>query len=337
MLFVLSIFLLFPPAQVMAGSSVTLAPAKKVFEVKQGEEIDYTIGYTVNDTSGNTKLKVSLSEYYVTENGNSSYIEKENIIDLSQSLFTWVTFPEIMEVAGNKTTHIPIKIKVPDNASYGDHLGVIFIEGYAGDDENSGVVTIKGRLASLIILKVLGGESLPKAGNVTDFKVSVRERARNTVDFEFVFQNTGPEYFYLETNIDVFEAESSPTAIKNLRNTVRVFPNEKKKIIMPLGELGDNYGEKLYFSKVTVREQGKEGDQSLIKFAEFSESFFYYVPVSDNYKEAAPTIIEKEVLVAPPIIAIVKELFWYVLIVLVVLVVLIRFLFMGGHNRKKFV
>lgn len=320
----------------VSAYNATLAPAKKVFIVERGEKIEYSITYTNNSGPLDRFFQVSVGDFYYSEGGALSFLPIEELGQPLQSLTSWTKVPELVEAGDGKSVEIPVSITVPQHADFGDHMGAVFIEAAELDDAK-GVVGVKGRLASLVILKVTGGEVVRKSGIVERFDITSREKARNTVTFEYQFLNTGREFFDLETIVDVYDQLSDQRPLKTLTHSIAVFPNARKNIYIPLGDLGDDYGEKEYFARVLIQERAEGSDR--VVFSQLQKPFYYSVPIQHA---AAPQVevIEKEVVVTPSVVEIVKELGLYVGAFLVVLLVLIRVLFFsrGGvvpRGRRK--
>ncbi|MGE3340408.1 MAG: hypothetical protein AB7J46_00470 [Candidatus Altimarinota bacterium] len=306
------------PAQAF---NMTVAPAKKVFEMNRGESKDYTVIFR-NDFDSD-RYRVRVVDFVYNESGVRNFIEATELADPGQSLTTWVTIktPEFEAVKG-KDNAIPVSIQVPDNASYGDHFGVILIEKAISQEAgDAGPVTVGGSIASVVAVKVLGGQVI-KSGGLVDYQIETQERARNTANFVIQFNNTGNEFFTVLAEIAIFENASDSMPIKTLSRDFTIFPNVVREIKVPLGDLGDDFGEKEYLSRLTVYEFYK--GQKVSQMASSQKSFQYYIPVS---ADAEVHYVAKEVVVTPSIVEIVKELGLYIAGFLVLLIVLIRVLF----------
>jgi len=306
--------------------NMTIAPAKKVFELNRGESKDYTIIFRNDFDSARYQVKVV--DFVYNEAGVRNFVEKSELADPNQSLTTWVSLGvENFEADKGVDNRIPVRINVPDNASYGDHFGVVLVEKYVptnGDD--AGPVTVGGSIASVLAIKVLGGQSI-KAGGLVDFQVTSQERARNTVNFDVKFNNTGNEFFSVLAEIEIFESAGDQKPVKTLSRDFTIFPNVVREVKIPLGDLGDDFGEKEYVARLSVYEFDK--GKKLTQMARAEKPFQYYIPVS---ADAEVHYVAQEVVVTPSIVEIVKELGLYIGGFILVLIVLIRVLF---FNRPQ--
>lgn len=301
--------------------NMTIAPAKKVFEMHRGESRDYTIVFRNDFDSAQYQVKVV--DFVYNESGVRNFVEKAELADPSQSLTTWVQLgKEQFEADKGVDNKIPVRISIPDDAAFGDHFGVVLIEKYTPNAEDGGgPVTVGGSIASVLAIKVLGGKSI-KAGGLVDYQVTSQERARNTVNFDVKFNNTGNEFFSVLAEIEVFENADDEKPIKSLSRDFTIFPNVVREVKIPLGDLGDDFGEKEYISRLTVYEFDKGKKVSQMASAE--KTFQYYIPVS---ADAEIHYVAKEVVVTPDIVQIVKELGIYIGGFILILIVLVRVLF----------
>ena len=300
--------------------NMTIAPAKKVFEMNRGETKDYTILFR-NDFDSD-RYQVRVVDFVYNASGVRNFIETSELADPSQSLTTWVRVGTPQFEAGKGLENkIPIHIEVPEDASFGDHFGVVLVEKFTGDDEEGGgPVTVGGSIASVLALKVLGGKTI-KSGGLVDFQVETQERAKNTANFQIKFNNTGNQFFNVLAEVSIFESAEDKTPVKVLTRDFTIFPNVVREIKIPLGDLGDDFGEKEYLSRLSVYEFYK--GQKLNQMATAEKAFQYYIPVS---ADGEIHYVAKEVIVNPSIVEIVKELGIYIAGFLIVLIVLIRVL-----------
>jgi hypothetical protein len=301
--------------------NMTIAPAKKVFEMNRGETKDYTIVFR-NDFDA-AQYQVKVVDFVYNESGVRNFVEQDELADPNQSMTTWVQLGvDRFEADKGVDNKIPVRISIPENAAYGDHFGVVLIEKFVeSTDGGTGPVTVGGSIASVLALKVLGGKSI-KAGGLVDFQVTSQERARNTVNFDVKFNNTGNEFFSVLAEIEVFESADDEKPVKSLSRDFTIFPNVVREVKIPLGDLGDDFGEKEYIARLSVYEFDK--GKKISQMARAEKPFQYFIPVSTD---AEIHYVAKEVEVAPDVVQIVKELGLYIGGFILLLIVLIRVLF----------
>lgn len=320
--------------QALAAFSVTISPANKAIELERGASYHYEISITNNEPDVKEQnFSIRVAEFTYDENGKRAFIEPEEIVDPAQSLSTWIEVPSVQKILTNQKGSFPVDIKVPANARYGDHMALIYISKQEAVGDAGTPLTIQGRLASVLIIKVIGGDVVSKkTGEASDFQILVREKARNTATLIHNFRNTGDEFYYVETVAEVFDEKASSEPIKTVKIPYRVFPNVQKSVQVPVGDLGDDFGEKDYYLRVQVQEVNPKSTDKLV-FGKFEESFHYYVP----FREGESSPIEKEVQVMPPWVQIVKDLAPYGFGFLILLLILVRLLVRGkpAESVKK--
>ena len=166
--------------QALAGFNMTIAPAKKVFQMNRGDSKEYIITFRNDDVDAEYRARVR--DYYYTPSGDTKSIERKDIADVSQALSSWITLGvEKFQAKKGIINEIPVTINVPKNASYGDHYATVLVEKVDNTLEaKSGFsIGVTGAIATVIILKINGGEVI-KTGNLVDYEVQTQEKARNT-------------------------------------------------------------------------------------------------------------------------------------------------------------
>lgn len=323
-------------AQDMAFNS-QLSPGSKVFEVNRGDEFTMDITYT-NMVPTTAEIALSAQDFFYGQGGVEQYVPSEDI-ESGKSLSQWITMPSTLTAPQNEKVKVSLTVKVPEDAGYGDHHAVIYFSNAIPQSADTKLVGIQGRLASLITVKVLGGEPVI-SGKVRDFDIQTREKARNTATFQFFFQNTGSEFFDIETIVEIYEEEKpaeNVEPIKVLQKQDSVFPNIGKTVKVSLGDLGDDYGEGTYYAHILV--QQKASPETRRRFFEQIMPFEYYVPLQSSAlaSDSQTPLVQREVVeVTPPLVEIVKELGLYIGLFVIVLLILVRVLFFpAGVGQKK--
>lgn len=314
--------------------NMTIAPAKKVFEMNRGESKSYALVFRNDfDTSD---YQVRVVDFVYNDSGNRAFVEKQDLADPAQSLSTWVKVDEArFSATKGSDNQIPVTIRIPENANFGDHFGVLLIERYEGG-EGAGPVTVGGSIASVLAVKVLGGTPI-KSGGLVDYQVQTQERARNTVNFVVKFNNTGTEFYNVLAEVEVYDDAQAQDPIKVLSRDFTVFPNVVKEIKMPLGDLGDDYGEKEYYSRLHLSEF--HNGNKVAQLGQSEKAFQYFIPVHAA-ADVLPTI-EKPIVVESSLVQAVREFGLYIGAFIILLIVLIRVLFFSPApvsqppSRKK--
>jgi len=311
------------------GFDMTIAPAKKIFEVNRGEVFEYELIFRNDSDDGD--YKITVVDFAYGSDGARQYIMKEDIADLEQSLTSWVNVPGKFIARKGIDNRFPIKVVIPENAKFGDHFGRLVLE-KVETDEGKATVAVGGSIASVLMIKVLGGKGI-RVGGLVDYSVEIQERARNTANFTVKFNNTGNEFFRILAEIHIFRDQESLEPVKKLARDTIIYPNVMSEMRLPLGDMGDDAGEGEYLSRLIVYEY--ENGEKLREMARAEAVFQYFVPIGGAAEiHAAAPLIEKEVTVTPPIVDIIKELFWYIMAFLVALIVLVRVLFYHGSSRR---
>lgn len=299
---------------------MTIAPAKKVFELNRGETRSYTLVFRNDFDTGDYTVRVV--DFVYNDSGNRAFVEREDLADPGQSLSAWVKVDEArFSATKGSDNQIPVTIRIPDDAHFGDHFGVLLIERGVGGD-GAGPVTVGGSIASVLAVKVLGGTPI-KSGGLVDFQVQTQERARNTVNFVVKFNNTGTEFYNVLAEVEVYEDSQAEKPVKLLSRDFTVFPNVVKEIKMPLGDLGDDYGEKEYIARLHLSEF--HNGTKVAELGQSEKTFPYFIPVH-GAADILPTI-EKPIVVESSFVQVMREFGLYIGAFIVLLIVLIRVLF----------
>jgi len=313
--------------------SASLTPARKTFVIQPGNVIEYDLKLT-NTSNEEQTVGTALSLFYYSDKGLFNIMPIEELSRNANTVHNWVDVPEAVTIPPGEVGIFPVSIAVPVDAPAGDHLGVIYLEARS-DASANGMIGVKSRLASLVIVKVDGGTPQMKTGEVDNFEVSTRENARNTATVSFRFKNTSNEFFRLLSRVSIYESLDdldTGDPLKVINSNKEVFPSANTIVDIQVGDLGDDYGEKEYFAYVEI--YTKEGEEEK-RLAEFKKEFYYYIPYSTDVGFGEPgqqQVIQKEVMVKPPVVDFVKELVIYIGGFLIILLVLIRLLFFGKKN-----
>jgi len=301
--------------------NMTISPAKKIFELERGQTKKYKVTFIDGSKDGTYVIR---AQDYVFAGGVRRFIPEEEMVDGNQSLSSWLEFPEQINVTKDERYKFDVLINVPEDAAYGDYFTTIFFNG-AKADGGGGPVAVEGSVGSLLMVKVLGGNPI-KDGELLGFEAETRERARNTVDFSYEFENQGNVFYDVMGVLEIIDAEVSNQPLKVLKTKTMMYPNVKKEVKVPLGDLGDNASEKEYTARLMAYEIDGQGELGEL-YGEKSLSFYYNIPVGVHGSAPEVVEVEKEVVVTAPIIDIVKELVIYIGAFLIILIVLVRFLF----------
>jgi len=323
--FACAVFFLFPLATApVIAFNMTIAPAKEIFEMNRSESKSYQITFRNDSDSGRYQARVV--DFVYNESGVRNFIEKKDLADPGQSLTSWVHLGnDQFQAVKGVDNKISVLITIPKNGAFGDHFGVILVEKISDETtQDAGPVTVGGSIASVLAVKVLGGKSI-KSGGLVDYQISTQEKARNTVNFEVKFNNTGNEFYGVLAEIGVYDKTDDQKPIKVLSRDFTVFPNVVRELKIPLGDLGDDYGEKDYSSKLSVYEFYKGSKVSLMASSE--KAFHYYVPISTD---AEIQYVAKDVTTPSAIVQVLQQFGWYIAGFILLLVVLIRVLFFRG-------
>lgn len=313
------------PAQAF---DMTLTTAKKTFQLRQGESSSYTIGFRDDFSSGRYQVRVQDFVYDAT--GARIFLEEDELADVQQSLTTWVVLPfEIFDAKKGVGVELPIRIVVPEDAQYGDHFAALMIEKIPEEQEGPGLVSVGGSVSSLLAVQVIGGDTV-KAGELLDYRVATQERARNTANFLLEFVNTGNVFFRTLAEVAVFRDAADEEPIKIVARDFTVHPNIRREVNIPLGDLGDEFGEGEYFSRLTVYEYSGGKKSAVLGTSE--ELFEYFEPFDP---EIGVQTIERAVDTSPSFSQVLKEFGLYILGFFLLLSLLIRTLFFQPRSDKS--
>lgn len=320
--------LLFP--QSAEAFNMSVSPAMKTVELRRGESYEFTISFTNQSSSADFQIEVN--DFVYDPSGGTRVVGVSELSDPSQSLTYWVTSNESISAIKGQVNKFPVKISVPQSAQYGDHYGMLVFRQKAKD--GGGVVSIQGGITVLLYVKVLGGQQI-KSGELASFSSVSQERARNTVNFVAEYRNTGNQFFKVMAEVEIFSAEGDQEPIAVLRKDFTSYPNVLSSVRIPLGDLGADYGERKYFAKLRIYDfTGQKKGQVL---AESTHVFQYYLPyigaAPEQHASADVPVLEKQVIVTPPLIVFLRELGIYVGGFIILLVVLIRVLFFNRPGQ----
>lgn len=312
--------------------SLMVAPAKKVFEMRRGGEVSFDVKFT--DFSSDGVYDIVPENFIYDENGSRQMVPTEDIANPELSLSNWIEVSERLEVQKSQEEIIPLTIRVPENAPFGDHYATVYFrkrtDAEDGSSSGGANLNVSGSVGTVMVVKVLGGTA-EKVGSFEGFEIQTREKARNTADFVYTYKNEGNTFFSVQGIVEVYGSRAKhkdgAEPLKVLRKKAMVFPNVTKKVTIPLGDLGDNFSEKNYFAVFRIYEM--DGSELGELIAEEEKEFYYYVPAG---KDAEVTVLEKEVLVQAPVSEYVKELAIYIGGFLIVIIILIKVLF---FSQKK--
>ncbi|MDP2691877.1 MAG: hypothetical protein Q8O95_05775 [bacterium] len=309
--------------------SMTISPARQTFELERGESREYVISFTNGSETGD--FSVNVHDFVYTPTGSTQPINPDQLADPSQSLDQWIQVKDRFTAVQGESSKVAVRINVPENAQYGSHFGMVTFAPV--EAEMSAMVGVSGAINSVVFIKVLGGEEI-RSGDLEEFRSESQERARNTVNFFTKYNNTGNTFFDVLAEISIFDINDPSSPIKLLRDTFVSFPNVVSNVQIPLGDLGDNYGEKEYRAILKLYDSPKTGEKGEQLVSEIID-FQYYLPYTGDEPGAIEKIIEKEIVVTPPIIAIVKELAPYIGGFLVLMIVLVWVLARKGKKKRK--
>jgi hypothetical protein len=321
-----------------AGFNSQLSPGKIVSSAERGQELNFKVRFTnLLEGGGSQPVRITTQDIVYDDEGRQLKLDVNEVLDTNQSLRSWIDVGEGFDAVSDEPVTVPVKIKVPNNAAFGDHYAAIYFS--SGAASQAAIVGVQARLATMITLKILGGDPVLD-GKVKELKIETREKARNTATINFVFQNTGSEFFKVATAIDIFDVPK-PTeedvAIKTITREDSVFPNVRKKVSIKVGDLGEDYGETEYYARIQIVQKTNDANGKV--FLNSVKPFDYFLPVLSAAPEAAvppPPLIEKPVYVQSPMLEIVRELGLYIGGFIILVIVLIRVLFFsGGVSRKK--
>jgi hypothetical protein len=322
--------------------NLSISPGKKILELPRDGVKLYQVKI-INNQSESVRYKLSVSDYVLSDSSSGAFLDAEELADSSQSVSNWITVPETVLVEGNSRESVDVQVVVPQDATFGDHFGAVFFE--IDSDVEDGAVAIQGKIASLMILKVVGGEPLPKDGSIRDFTIDSRAKARNPVTFNLDFINESTSFFSIETIFEIYEIRNQEEPINVLSSVHNVFPNVIRGVKMNLGDLGDDFGEGEYLVRLIVKENlSKEQKKTAVKakiFYKEERRFEYFVPLSRIIQEeealhnAGIEQVDKAPADSIDVLDMVKELILYIGVFLIVLLVLIRVLFFPSDRKKK--
>lgn len=267
---------LFSTASVSAFD-LTVLTARKVLELAPGDEARYELQFKDDFNSGIYQVKIL--EFTYDQEGRKQFIQQEEIADESQSLTGWLKFDsQPFQVEKGVIEVLPIQVVVPEQALFGDRYAELAFEKVVADGGEDHLITVGGSVSSLLVVKVLGGDSV-KSGRLNDYQILTEERARNTARFVFEFVNTGNEFFGALAEIEIFDGTTDTKPIKVLTREFTALPNVLREVRVSLGDLGDEYEEKEYRTRLTVYEYHQGVKKSQMGVSE--KSFYYFIPVSD--------------------------------------------------------
>lgn len=321
--------LLFP--QSAQAFNMSVSPAMKTVELHRGESYEFTISFT--NQSSTADFQIEVNDFVYEPSGGTRVIDVSELTDPSQSLTHWVQSSESISALKGQVNKFPVKISIPQSAQYGDHYGMLVFRQKAKD--GGGVVSIQGGITVLLYVKVLGGQQI-KSGELASFTSVSQERARNTVNFVAEYRNTGNQFFKVMAEIEVYSEEGDREPITVLRKDFTSYPNVLSSVRIPLGDLGADYGEREYFASLKIYDfTGQKKGEVL---ADSTHVFQYYLPYigaapAAEHASADVPVLEKQVIVTPPLIVFIRELGIYVGGFIILLVVLIRVLFFS-HSAQ---
>ncbi len=152
------------PTQVNAVESWTLAPASSATETGNRPNLSYTIepGETVEDAVtvynlGNTPLifNVYPTDAFNNDDGTFSVLPGDK---KPTDVGTWFTLDqELISVPPGMQTTIPFVIKVPRDATPGDHVGAVLASSSTkGTGDNGETITLDRRTGTRLFVRVAG-------------------------------------------------------------------------------------------------------------------------------------------------------------------------------------
>ncbi len=306
--------------------SMSISPARKTYELRRGDVREFEISFI--NQADSSEYMVDIYDFVYEASGSTKTVAPEQLSDPSQSLTSWVTVDETFQANKGKVNKVKVRIEVPQYASYGDHYGMLVFK--KGDSGDSAVLAIQGGISAILYLKVLGGEEV-KSGELETFEAVSQQRARNTVNFTAEYKNTGNQFFKVLAEVSVFEKKGDQNPIKVVKKDFISYPNVVTPIKMPLGDLGEDFGEKSYYAEMKIHEFTKNVKGKVL--ASYASRFDYYLPYTGD--EPLPEAVQKEVIVTPPVVAVVKELGLYIGGFILLLIILIRVLFFSGNVSRK--
>lgn len=306
--------------------SMSISPARKTYELSRGDVREFEISF-VNQAES-TEYRVDVYDFIYEASGSTKTVAPEQLSDPSQSLTSWVTVDETFQARKGEVNKVKVRVEVPQFASYGDHYGMlVFKKATSGD---GAVLAVQGGISAILFLKVLGGEEV-KSGELESYEVISQQRARNPVNFVAEYKNTGNQFFKVLAEVSVYENKGDQTPIKVVKNDFISYPNVVTPIKIALGDLGDDYGERSYYSELNIHEFTNNVKGKVL--ASYSSRFDYYLPYTGD--EPIPETVQKEVVVTPPLVDVVKELGLYIGGFILLLIILIRVLFFSGNVQRK--
>jgi len=215
-----SIFI--PGAVSFSQVSLSVSPIRVEHLVKQGERGTDMITVT-NDGTAPTRLKVSVEDWTLTQDGNPMFMKAEK---RPYSCAEWIRLnPVDFRIAPGQTREVRYTISVPQGTEEGGYRAAIVFETIP--DTHSGEkikrVFLKGRIATILYEVV--GKPAP-LGHASALKVDSRKEG---MDFILFLQNTGKVHYRTKGTITVKDSGGG-TVFEMEIPDVPVLPESEREI-----------------------------------------------------------------------------------------------------------
>lgn len=226
-------------------SALTLSPAKLEISGDPGSSLKGEITlYNERDTE-----ETFYSSFENFEPSDDS--GKPHFVGAKNGLATWMNTNPIVTLGPKERRKIPFTINVPLDADAGGYFAALFF-GTQPADEESGKVSIGGRLGSLLLMRVNG--DIPEAGGLLEYRIQDDSyfHVMNPVHFEYRFSNNGGDYVTPRGEIKIKNSFGSVKDIFNANpQEGSVLPSSARRFHLTWGEEVDM--ETGYFAKAKAQ------------------------------------------------------------------------------------
>ena len=181
-IFIFTIFLILGLNILSLGESLalTISPAKIILSADPGETFEAVM--RVRNDLERTVTHISSVERYTVRGGEEPIFYPEGF-----GLPTWIEVPAELTLGPGESVEVPVKIRVPEDASPGGHYAVIFWA--TAPPKGEGAVGIVTKVGALVLLEVSG--EVIESAEISDFKAQKKFFTHLPIGFSFTLKNTG--------------------------------------------------------------------------------------------------------------------------------------------------
>ena len=217
-----SILILIPILAFSAEVSISVSPIRVEHLVRQGEKGTDMISVT-NDGTAPTRLKVSLEDWTLTQDGNPMFMKVGNN---PYSCVEWIRVnPVDFRIGPGQTREVRYTVSVPQGVEDGGYRAAIIFETVPNVTPGEKIkrVFLKGRIAAILYEVV--GKPVPQ-GHAKGLKTELKKEG---IHFILSLQNTGKVHYRTKGTITVKD-ERGENAFEMEIPDVPVLPESERDI-----------------------------------------------------------------------------------------------------------